>query len=133
MKFERFTDRARRVIVIAMDAAHRDNEATCGVPHLLYAMAAEADGLAGQSLITVGATTERIAVWMRSGTEFDPAAVPEGFKPGGGHLGFTDDAKKVLELSLRESLALEAGYIGTEHLLAGWLRWAVGTARKAAS
>ncbi|MBL7258153.1 ATP-dependent Clp protease ATP-binding subunit [Paractinoplanes lichenicola] len=109
--FERFTDRARRVVVLAQEEARMLNHNCIGTEHLLLGLIAEGDGTAGQALHQLGVTAESVR-----------AQLPEGDSPPGTHMPFTPRAKKVLELSLREALQLGHNYIGTEHILLGLVR-----------
>jgi ATP-dependent Clp protease ATP-binding subunit ClpA len=110
--FERFTDRSRRVLVLAQEEARQLNHSFIGTEHILLGLIHEGDGVAARTLdslgITLTAVRERVeeAIGM-TGT------VPSGAPP------FTPRAKKVLELSLREALQLGHSYIGTEHMLLG--------------
>ncbi|HEY7948868.1 MAG TPA: Clp protease N-terminal domain-containing protein, partial [Acidimicrobiales bacterium] len=119
--FERFTDRARRVLVLAQEEARLLNHSFIGTEHLLLGLIHEGEGVAAHALhqldISLEAARERIeeAIGL-SGTP------PIGSPP------FTPRAKKVLELSLREALQLGHNYIGTEHLLLGIVREGEGVA-----
>lgn len=117
--FERFTDRARRVIVLAQEEARLLKHNSIGTEHLLLGLAHEGEGLAGQVLQRLGLFLEnaRTLVLQRSG---------EGTSPLQGHIPFTPRSKKALELSLREALSLGHNYISTEHLLLGLLTEAEG-------
>ena len=112
--FERFTDRARRVVVEAQEEARSLNHNYIGTEHLLLGMLKEGHGVAAKALealeITLPAARERVV-----------EIIGQGLQPssGGGHIPFTPRAKKVLELSLREALTLGDNYIGTEHILLG--------------
>ncbi|MBU2668286.1 ATP-dependent Clp protease ATP-binding subunit [Actinoplanes bogorensis] len=109
--FERFTDRARRVVVLAQEEARTLNHDYIGTEHLLLGLIREGDGIAGQVLHNLGVTLESVRAHLESG-DIAP----------GGHIPFTPAAKKVLELALRESLALGHHYIGTEHILLALVR-----------
>ena len=113
--FERFTDRARRVLVLAQEEARLLNHGFIGTEHLLLGLVHEGDGVAARALaelqITLDALREKIEATI--GPSGGP---PIGSPP------FTPRAKKVLELSLREALQLDDNYIGTEHILLGVLR-----------
>jgi ATP-dependent Clp protease ATP-binding subunit ClpA len=113
--FERFSGRARQVIVLAQDEAGRFNHNYIGTEHLLLGMLAEPDGTAHRALTAAGMTLDDARVRVQ-------AAVGMGKRPPGGHIPFTPSAKKVLELGLREALSLRHEYIGTEHLLLGLIR-----------
>src|SRR5580704_19337827 len=112
--FERFTDRARRVIVVAQDEARDLGHPFIRPEHLALGLTTS-EGLAGQALEEFGVT--------HAGTrERRVAAMPESEARTGERLPFTPEAKKALEFSLREALRLKHSYIGTEHLLLGLLR-----------
>jgi len=119
--FERFTDRARHVVVLAQDEARLLKHEYIGTEHLLLGLLREEDGLAIQVLQAAGAapgdTRTRVLARMRAGQ-----------KTPSGHIPFTPQAKKALELSLRESMQLGDNYIGTEHLLLGLAREGHGVA-----
>ena len=113
--FERFTDRARRVLVLAQEEARLLNHSFMGTEHILLGLIHEGDGVAAQALERSGITLEAARIQVeevvgRAGT------APSGSPP------FTPRAKKVLELALREALQLGHSYIGTEHLLLGLIR-----------
>jgi ATP-dependent Clp protease ATP-binding subunit ClpA len=112
--FERFTDRARRAIVVAQEEARDLGHPFIRPEHLALGLT-KSEGLAGQALdefgVTYGAARERLV-----------ALLPEGATRAGERLPFTPEAKKALELSLREALRLKHSYIGTEHQLLGLLR-----------
>jgi len=115
--FERFTDRGRRIVVLAQEEARALNHTYIGTEHLLLGLIRERDGIAAQALMSAGITED--AVRQQTGKTVgrgpDQFALP-------GHIPFTPQAKKVLELSLRESTELGHAYIGTEHLLLGLVR-----------
>ncbi|HLN06922.1 MAG TPA: Clp protease N-terminal domain-containing protein [Acidimicrobiales bacterium] len=113
--FERFTDRARRVLVLAQEEARLLNHGYIGTEHILLGLIHEGDGLAAKTLESLDISLEavRSRVEERIGP---PQAAPTGSPP------FTPRAKKVLELSLREALQMGHNYIGTEHLLLGLVR-----------
>ena len=108
--FERFTDRARRVVVQAQEAARDLGHDYIGPEHLLLGLVDEGSGLAVRVLDALGISLEAV----RQRVE---AAVPRGELSLSGHIPFTPAAKKLLEQSLRESRALGHDYIGTEHIL----------------
>jgi ATP-dependent Clp protease ATP-binding subunit ClpC len=112
--FERFTDRARRVVVLAQEEARMLSHGHIGTEHLLLALLREGEGLAAETLDALG--VELDSARRRVGEAAGPGKDP------GGHIPFTPRAKKVLELSLREALTLGHNYIGTEHLLLGLIR-----------
>jgi ATP-dependent Clp protease ATP-binding subunit ClpA len=112
--FERFTDRARRVVVLAQEEARRLNHNYIGTEHLLLGLL-EPGGIAAQALDQFGMTA--------TGTREEvKARVGVGSEPPKGRIPFTPRAKKVLELALREALKLSHNYIGTEHILLGLVR-----------
>jgi ATP-dependent Clp protease ATP-binding subunit ClpC len=119
--FERFTDRARRVVVLAQEEARAFNHNYIGTEHLLLGLVSEQEGVAAQTLASVDLTIEGIrqAVDDRVG---------RGQEAPKGHIPFTPRAKKVLELSLRQALKLGHDYIGTEHILLGLLDEGEGVA-----
>src|SRR5580658_10249457 len=119
--FERFTDRARRVLVLAQEEARLLNHSFIGTEHLLLGLIHEGDGLAAKTLESLGISLE--AVRAKVADTIGPAGVaPTGSPP------FTPRAKKVLELALREALQLGHNYIGTEHILLGLVREGEGVA-----
>jgi ATP-dependent Clp protease ATP-binding subunit ClpA len=113
--FERFTDRARQVVVLAQDEARRLSHNYIGTEHVLLGLLAEKQGVAARALEAAGVNLEE----TRKRVE---AAVGKGKRKPGGHIPFTPRAKKVLELSLREALQMRHNYIGTEHILLGLVR-----------
>lgn len=119
--FERFTDRARRVVVLAQEEARRLKHNYIGSEHLLLGLIHEGDGVAAKAMEMVGIKLDdaRAAVVELIG---------EGETPVEGHIPFTPRAKRVFELSLREALQLGHNYIGTEHLLLGLLKEGEGVA-----
>jgi ATP-dependent Clp protease ATP-binding subunit ClpA len=119
--FERFTDRARRVIVLAQEEAAHLNHDYVGTEHLLLGLAHEGQGVAATALESLGIRLEA----LRSQVE---EAIGRGQRAPSGHIPFTPRAKKVLELSLRESQQLGHNYIGTEHILLGLVREGEGVA-----
>lgn len=108
--FERFTDRARRVVVLAQEEARMLNHNYIGTEHILLGLIHEGEGVAAKSLESLGISLEGV----RSQVE---EIIGQGQQAPSGHIPFTPRAKKVLELSLREALQLGHNYIGTEHLL----------------
>jgi ATP-dependent Clp protease ATP-binding subunit ClpA len=114
--FERFSDRARRVLVLAQEEARLLNHSFIGTEHLLLGLIAENDGVAAHALAAMGITLERV----RERVEETIGLSARGSE--GGQAPFTPRAKKVLELSLREALQLGHNYIGTEHILLGIVR-----------
>jgi hypothetical protein len=117
--FERFTDRARRVVVAAQEEARLLGHNHIGSEHLLLGLLREQGGMAGQALKAAGVTLEAAR------DQVEELAGP-GSKSPAGHIPFTQRAKKILELSLREALEQKKGYIGTEHILLGLIRDADG-------
>jgi ATP-dependent Clp protease ATP-binding subunit ClpC len=113
--FERFTDRARRVVVLAQESARHLNHDYIGAEHLLIGLIHEGEGLAAQALKRHGMTHAGLLAQVAEDS-------PPGDKPVSGHVPFTPKAKKLMELALREALQLGHNYIGTEHLLLGVLR-----------
>ena len=110
--FERFTDRARRVVVLAQDEARGLKHNYIGTEHLLLGLISEGEGVAAKALETMGIKGEAVRASVIE-------IIGEGEKPVEGHIPFTPRAKRVFELSLREALQLGHNYIGTEHLLLG--------------
>ena len=119
--FERFTDRARRVVVLAQEEARLLNHNHIGTEHLLLGLAHERQGVAAKALETLGIRLEA----LRSQVE---EIIGQGQQAPSGHIPFTPRAKKVLELSLHEAKQLGHNYIGTEHLLLGLIREGEGVA-----
>ena len=119
--FERFTDRARRVVVLAQEEARMLNHNYIGTEHILLGLIHEGEGVAAKSLESLGISLEAV----RSQVE---EIIGQGQQAPSGHIPFTPRAKKVLELSLREALQLGHNYIGTEHILLGLIREGDGVA-----
>jgi ATP-dependent Clp protease ATP-binding subunit ClpC len=119
--FERFTDRARRVVVLAQDEARLLNHDYIGTEHLLLGLIHEGKGVAAQVLEALGISLATVRQQVED-------IIGTGQEPPSGHIPFTPRAKKVLELSLREALQLGHDYIGTEHILLGLLREGDGVA-----
>jgi hypothetical protein len=119
--FERFTDRARRVVVLAQEEARFLNHNYIGTEHLLLGLIHEQQGVAAKALELLGIRLEAV----RSEVE---EIIGLGQSAPVGHIPFTPRAKKVLELSLREAKQLGHNYIGTEHLLLGLVREGEGVA-----
>lgn len=113
--FERFTDRARRVVVLAQEEARMLNHNYIGTEHILLGLIHEGEGVAAKSLESLGISLEGV----RSQVE---EIIGQGDTPPPGHIPFTPRAKKALELSHREALQLGHNYIGTEHILLGVIR-----------
>src|SRR5256885_14543425 len=119
--FERFTDRARRVVVLAQEEARMLNHNYIGTEHILLGLIHEGEGVAAKALESLGISLEAV----RSQVE---EIIGQGQAAPTGHIPFTPRAKKVLELSLREALQLGHNYIGTEHTLLGLIREGEGVA-----
>ncbi|SER76422.1 ATP-dependent Clp protease ATP-binding subunit ClpC [Propionibacterium cyclohexanicum] len=119
--FERFTDRARRVIVLAQDEAKMLNHNYIGTEHILLGLIHEGEGVAAKALEQMGISLEAVREQVEE-------IIGHGQTPPTGHIPFTPRAKKVLELSLREALQMNHSYIGTEHILLGLIREGEGVA-----
>src|SRR5262249_40600226 len=119
--FERFTDRARRVVVLAQEEARMLNHNYIGTEHVLLGLLSEGQGVAAKALESLGISLEAV----RSQVE---EVIGKGQAARMGHIPFTPRVKKVLELSLREALQLGHNYIGTEHILLGLIREGEGVA-----
>jgi hypothetical protein len=119
--FERFTDRARRVVVLAQAEARLLNHNYIGTEHLLLGLLSEREGVACEALESLGISLEAV---RRDVEEL----IGKGETSPTGHVPFTPRAKKVLEISLREALQLSHNYIGTEHILLGLVREGEGVA-----
>jgi len=113
--FERFTDRARRVLVLAQEEARLLNHGFIGTEHILLGLLGERDGVAARALATLEITPEGVLEMVQE-IVGSAGTVPTGSPP------FTPRAKKILELALREALQLGHNYIGTEHMLLGVVR-----------
>src|SRR6188768_3095146 len=119
--FERFTDRARRVVVLAQEEARMLNHNYIGTEHILLGLVREGEGVAAKAL-------ESMDISLNAVREQVQEIIGEGSHAPSGHIPFTPRAKKVLELSLREALHLGHNYIGTEHILLGLIREGEGVA-----
>jgi ATP-dependent Clp protease ATP-binding subunit ClpC len=119
--FERFTDRARRVVVLAGEEARMLDHGWIGTEHILLGLIREGDGHAARSLESLGISLDAVRQQVEE-------IIGRGQQEPSGHIPFTPRAKKVLELSLRESLQLGHNYIGTEHSLLGLIREGDGVA-----
>ena len=119
--FERFTDRARRVLVLAQEEARLLNHSFIGTEHILLGLIHEDDGLAAKALASLDISLQDVREQIEN-TMGPVGAAPAGTSP------FTPRAKKVLELALREALQLGHNYIGTEHMLLGLVREGEGVA-----
>ena len=119
--FERFTDRARRVVVLAQEEARMLNHNYIGTEHILLGLIHEGEGVAAKGLEALGISLEGVRAQVEE-------IIGQGQQAPSGHIPFTPRAKKVLELSLREALQLGHNYIGTEHILLGLIREGEGVA-----
>jgi ATP-dependent Clp protease ATP-binding subunit ClpC len=119
--FERFTDRARRVVVLAQEEARMLNHNYIGTEHILLGLIHEGEGVASKALESLGISLESVREQVQE-------IIGQGQQAPTGHIPFTPRAKKVLELSLREALQLGHNYIGTEHILLGLIREGEGVA-----
>jgi len=119
--FERFTDRARRVVVLAQEEARLLNHNYIGTEHILLGLIHEGEGVAAKALEQLGISLEAVRTQVEE-------IIGHGGSSPSGHIPFTPRAKKVLELSLREALQLGHNYIGTEHILLGLIREGEGVA-----
>ena len=119
--FERFTDRARRVVVLAQEEARLLNHNYIGTEHILLGLIHEGEGVAARALEGMGISLESVRSQVVE-------IIGQGAQAPSGHIPFTPRAKKVLELSLREALQLGHNYIGTEHILLGLIREGEGVA-----
>jgi ATP-dependent Clp protease ATP-binding subunit ClpC len=120
-RFEKFSERARRVLTLAQEEARQFNHSYIGTEHLLLGLVREDEGVAAKVLVNLGADLTKI----RSAVEF---TMGRGEKPSGGEIGLTPRAKRVIELAIDEARHLGHSYIGTEHLLLGLLREGGGVA-----
>jgi ATP-dependent Clp protease ATP-binding subunit ClpC len=119
--FERFTDRGRRVVVLAQEEARLLNHIYIDTEHLLLGLIHEGEGVAAQVLAELSISLEAVRAQVEE-------IIGQGERAPTGHIPFTPRAKKVLELSLREALQLGHNYIGTEHILLGLIREGEGVA-----
>jgi len=123
---ERFTERARKVVILAQDEARHFNHSYVGTEHLLLGLLAEEQGIAAKALLSLGVTLPEVREQVESivgyGEEDLPAQAP-----------FTPRTKKVLELAMREALQLGHNNVGTEHLLLGLIRETEGVAARVLS
>src|ERR1700733_11787683 len=113
--FERFTNRARHVVVLSQEEARRLNHNYIGTEHILLGLLGKPESVAGQVLASFGLTRDGVRVEVEQ-------AIGLGKNAPSGHIPFTPRAKKTLELSLREALAIKHNYIGTEHILLGLIK-----------
>jgi ATP-dependent Clp protease ATP-binding subunit ClpC len=119
--FERFTDRARRVVVLAQEEARMLNHNYIGTEHILLGLAHEGESVASKALESLGISLEAVRGEVEE-------IIGQGESAPAGQIPFTPRAKKVLELGLREALQLGHNYIGPEHLLLGLVREGKGVA-----
>ncbi len=119
--FERFTDRARRVVVLAQEEARMLNHNYIGTEHILLGLIHEGEGVAAKALESLGISLEAVRQQVEK-------IIGQGQQAPSGHIPFTPRAKKVLELSRREAASLGHDYIGTEHILLGLIREGRGVA-----
>src|SRR5579863_4317966 len=119
--FERFTDRARRVVVLAQEEARMLQHNYIGTEHLLLGLVHESEGVAAKALESLGIGLEAVRQQVKE-------IIGQGQQAPSGHIPFTPRAKKVLELALREAIQLGHNYIGTEHILLGLIREGDGVA-----
>jgi ATP-dependent Clp protease ATP-binding subunit ClpC len=119
--FERFTERARRVVVLAQEEARMLNHNYIGTEHILLGLIREGEGVAAKALESLGISLEAVRQQVKE-------IIGRGQQAPSGHIPFTPRAKKVLELSLRESDGLDQNFIGTEHILLGLIREGSGVA-----
>ena len=119
--FERFTERARQVVVIAQSEARALKHNYIGTEHLLLGLLREEQGIAARVLMSFDVTVDEVRAQVAR-------IIGQGDEVVGGHIPFTPRSKKILELSLREALAVGHNYIGTEHILLGLMREGEGVA-----
>jgi ATP-dependent Clp protease ATP-binding subunit ClpC len=119
--FERFTDRARRVVVLSQEEARILDHDYIGTEHLLLGLIREGHGLAAKAMESLGITPDSVRQQVEE-------TVGRGQQAPAGHIPFTPQAKNVLRLALSESMALDHHYIGTEHILLGLMREGDGVA-----
>jgi ATP-dependent Clp protease ATP-binding subunit ClpC len=119
--FQRFTDQARRVVVLAQEEARLLNHNYIGTEHILLGLLNEDEGIAAGALQSLGINLKKVRAQVVE-------IIGQGAQAPSGHIPFTPRAKKVLELSLREALQLGHDYIGAEHILLGLIREGEGVA-----
>src|SRR5947199_7599445 len=119
--FQRFTDRARQVVVLAQTEAKRLDHNYIGTEHILLGLIREGEGVAAKAMESLGISLDAVRQQVEE-------IIGQGQQAPSGHIPFTPRAKKVLELSLREALQLGHNYIGTEHILLGLIRQGDGVA-----
>jgi ATP-dependent Clp protease ATP-binding subunit ClpA len=122
--FERFSDRARRVVVLAQEEARMLNHDYIGTEHILLGLIHQGDGVAAKALESLGISLQPVQHYVEE-------TIGRGQQASSGHIPFTPRAKKVLELAQREADALGHNYIGTEHILLGLIREGHGVAAQA--
>ena len=122
--FERFTDRARRVVVHAQEESRQLNHTYIGTEHILLGIIKEGEGVGAMALKALGVSLEQLRTEVET-------TIGKGTSPMLGHIPFTPRAKKVLELSVREALRYRHNYIGTEHLLLALIREGEGVGARA--
>jgi ATP-dependent Clp protease ATP-binding subunit ClpC len=120
-RFEKFSERARRVLTLAQEEAQNLNHSYIGTEHILLGLVREEEGVAAKVLVSLGASLSKV----RASVEF---VIGRGEKPSSGETGLTPRARRVIELALDEARYLGHNYIGTEHLLLGLLREGEGIA-----
>lgn len=120
-RFEKFSERARRVLSLAQEEAQRFNHNYIGTEHILLGLVRETEGVAAKVLSNLGVELSKV----RSAVEF---IIGRGERPSPGEIGLTPRAKKVIELAVDEARRLNHHYIGTEHLLIGIMREGEGVA-----
>jgi ATP-dependent Clp protease ATP-binding subunit ClpC len=119
--FQRFTDRARCVVVLAQDEARRLSHNYIGTEHILLGLIHEGEGVGAKALESLGISLDAVRQQVEE-------IIGQGRQAPSGHIPFTPRAKKIMELSLRESQQLGHNYIGTEHILLGLIREGDGVA-----
>jgi len=124
--YERFTDRARRVVVLAQQGARRRRHNYIGTEHILLGLIHEGEGVAAKALESLGISLEAVRQQVEE-------ILGQGQQAPSGHIPFTPGVKRALELSLREALQLGHNYIGTEHILLGLIREGEGVAARVLS
>jgi len=122
-RFEKFTERARRVLTLAQEEAQRFNHKTIGPEHILLGVVGESEGVAAKVLVNLGVSLNKV----RSAVEF---VIGHEETSSGGEIGLSPGAKRVIELAIDEARYLSYSYIGTEHLLLGLLREGEGVAAR---
>ncbi|MDP3789706.1 MAG: Clp protease N-terminal domain-containing protein, partial [Candidatus Omnitrophota bacterium] len=120
--FNRFTERARKVILLAKEEAKRFNHDYIGTEHILLGLVREGEGVAAAVLENLGLSSEKIRTEVEKLVQTGPSTIISGDIP------FTPKAKKVMELAMDEAVSLGHNYVGTEHLLLGLLREGEGVA-----